>query len=563
MIAWFSVLLALLLAAPEGDGIHRSMHVRVPMKDGVRTCASIYQPAAGGRFPTVLIRTPYGKGTDLTPNYRAFVEHGYAVVVQDVRGRYHSEGRFDPLFQEPGDGEATLNWIARQPWSNGQIGMIGGSYLGIVQWKAALTGNPHLKAIFPVVSGYDDYRDRFYSTGGAMKLGQRLLWISDNLGAPGYRKPDFNVFVRYLPLSAADRLATGTASDLYQAAIAHPAYDAFWKQISTREQIDKVRIPVYAAGGWFDNFVQSDLEAFSARRAAGRVHHLVVGPWPHNMSIPFPDVHFGPHAALPIRKLQFEWFDEFLRGRRPSLSRPPLQIFVMGRNEWRDEQEWPLRRARPTPFYLHARSAANSVNGDGELRSGPLRRSPPDHFTYNPRDPVPTNGGSVCCNPKIFPWGPLDQRIVEQREDVLVYTSPVLDKEIEVTGPIRAVLYVSTSAPDTDFTAKLVDVFPDGHARLLTDGILRLRYRNSLEQPAGPAHPAEVYQINIDAGVTSNVFLDGHRIRLEIASSSFPRFDRNPNTGRPVATETELRIAQQTVYHDRERPSHVLLPVVP
>ncbi len=253
-----------------------------------------------------------------------------------------------------------------------------------------------------------------------------------------------------------------------------------------------------------------------------------------------------------------------LRGRESAMiSRPPVRIFVMGINEWREEREWPLARARLTPFYLTGKLAANSLKGRGELSNNKPRKEIPDQFIFDPRNPVPTQGGAVCCNPTVYPWGPMDQRKVESRPDVLVYTTGVLKKPVEVTGPVRVVLYASTSAPDTDFTAKLVDVFPDGSARNLTDGILRLRYRESLEKPAPPLIPGQPYQITVDAGVTSNVFLKGHRIRLEISSSNFPRFDRNPNTGRPMAEETELRKTTQTVYHDRVRASYVLLPIVP
>jgi len=244
------------------------------------------------------------------------------------------------------------------------------------------------------------------------------------------------------------------------------------------------------------------------------------------------------------------------------IASPPVRIFVMGINEWREEREWPLSRARPTPFYLTAKKAANGLDGGGELSKNPPRREAPDQFVFDPRNPAPTRGGAVCCNPKVFAWGPMDQRPVERRQDVLVYTSAVLKKDVEVTGPIRVMLYASTSARDTDFTAKLVDVFPDGAARNLTDGILRMRYRESLAKPV-LATPGETYQISVDAGVTSNVFLKGHRIRLELSSSNFPRFDRNPNTGRALAAETELRKASQTVYHDRERASYLLLPIVP
>jgi putative CocE/NonD family hydrolase len=556
------ILLLLAAASLAAAPIEKQLHVRIPMRDGARLCSNVFHPGGAGRFPTILVRTPYGKGADITPNYQAFVGRGYAVVLQDVRGRFDSSGGFEPFHQETPDGEDTLNWIASQPWSNGNVGMMGGSYLGIVQWRLALAGNPHLKAIFPTVSGFDDYLDRFYSTGGAMKLGQRLLWVADNLRAPDFIKPEFSRFILHLPLRTSDRAVAGERIEMFQKAIEHPAYDAFWKSVSVRQGLGQIRVPVFSAGGWYDNFVESDLEAFAALQRLGRPARLLVGPWPHNMSIPFPD--FGPNSLVPLRTLQLEWFDYWLKpGPDRKLSAfGPLRIFVMGANRWRDEQEWPLKRTRWTPMYLGSRGNANTLAGDGALTARPARQEPPDHYAYEPRNPVPTMGGAVCCNPKIFPWGPMDQRPVEKRRDVLVYESRPLKKDLEVTGPVKVILHVSTSAPDTDFTAKLVDVFPSGHARNLTDGILRLRYRQSLEKPV-PAHAGEIYVITIDAGVTSNVFKAAHRVRLEVSSSNFPRFDRNPNTGRAVAEETELRGALQAVYHDRGRPSHVLLPVIP
>jgi len=553
---------AALKAASLPPPILKQFNLRAQMRDGIRLSTNVFRPDVKSPIPTVLIRTPYGKGSDLSPAYRIFAEHGYAVVVQDVRGRYASEGVFQPLSQEGRDGYDTLDWIARQPWSDGKVGMIGGSYLGIVQWKVALLNNPHLKAISPVVSGYDDYRDRFYSPGGAVKLGNRLLWMSLNLRAPGFKAPEFDRFVLHLPLRTSDRAATGQTSAMWQQSADHPAYDSFWQSISVRDQIRRVRVPSLSFGGWYDNFAQSDLEAYSALSARPGFHRVMIGPWPHNMSIQFPDVDFGPQSSAAVRTMQIDWLDYWLKGGQSALlTAPPVRLFVMGVNQWRDEREWPLARAKPTPFYLLAKKAANSLRGGGELSRNPPKKDAPDRFVFDPRNPVPTRGGAVCCNPTVFPWGPIDQRPVEQRPDVLVYTSGVLRKEVEVTGPIRVVLYCSTSAPDTDFTAKLVDVFPDGTARNLTDGILRLRYRESLEKPS-LARPGQTYQVSIDAGVTSNVFLKGHRMRLEISSSNFPRFDRNPNTGRPVADETELRKASQTVYHDRQHQSYVLLPVV-
>lgn len=538
-------------------------NVPVPMRDGIRLATNVFFPGGQARYPAILVRTPYGKGDRLNPNWKPFLANGYALVVQDVRGRYASEGRFEPLTQEPQDGYDTLEWIARQPWSNGNVGMIGGSYLGIVQWKAALLRSPHLKAIFPVVSGYDDYRDRFYSTGGAFKVGHRLLWMSQNMRPLDFSPPEFLDFVRTVPLRIADRVATSMSTDLFQKAMDHPSYDAFWKRISTREQLDRVEVPVFSAAGWYDNFCESDLEAFSALRKRSSAHRIIVGPWPHNMSIKFKGVDYGKAAAVPLHQLQTQWFDHWLKAEETPLDRrPPVQLFVMGINRWREEFEWPLARAVATPFYLASSGRANSLNGSGKLLGQPPRSSRPETYTYDPSDPAPTRGGAVCCNPDRFPWGPMDQRPVEARNDVLVFTSAPLNADLETTGPISVVLYVSTSARDTDFTAKLVDVFPDGHARNLTDGILRLRYRNSLERPE-LARPGDVYRIVIDAGVTGNVFLKGHRIRVEISSSNFPRFDRNPNTGRPIAGETVYRSATQTVYHDRARPSHILLPVVP
>jgi hypothetical protein len=396
-----------------------------------------------------------------------------------------------------------------------------------------------------------------------MKLGNRLLWISENLRAPGYRTPDFDRFTQHLPLRSSDRAAAGQTTELWQQSLDHPAFDSFWQSISTRQQIRKIHIPVLSFGGWYDNFSQSDLEAYAAMNGAAGTRRVVIGPWPHNMSIRFPDADFGPHSSAPVRSMQLDWLDYWLKGKdSPLISSPPVRIFVMGVNEWREEQEWPPARSKPTPFYLTAKKAANSLGGDGALSKSRPREEPADHYVFDPRSPVPTRGGAVCCNPAVFAWGPMDQRPVERRPDVLVYTSGELKKDLEVTGPIRVVLYAATSAPDTDFTAKLVDVFPDGTARNLTDGILRLRYRESLEKPV-LAIPGQPYQLTIDAGVTSNVFLKGHRVRLEISSSNFPRFDRNPNTGRPIADETELRKASQTIYHDRARPSFVLLPVTP
>jgi hypothetical protein len=557
VIAFF----AAVLTGTPGPQIDQQMDVMVQMRDGVQLSANVFRPSPFGRWPALLVRTPYGKGDQLTAHYRAFVEHGYAVVVQDVRGRFKSEGIFRPLEQEGPDGEDTIRWMARQPWCDGNIGMFGGSYLGMAQWQAALRRPPHLKAIFPGVSGDDDYADRFYSRGGAMKLGHRLEWLSENLRLRGLAKPDFRSFTEHLPLRTADRAATGRTIDFYQRSLDHPAYDSFWRRNSTREKLERIDVPVFIVGGWFDNYAQSDLEAFTTLRRLGKIAYILMGPWPHSMSDRLAGVDFGPVARVALRTVQFAWFDHWLKGKNTLAETSVARYFTMGENKWHNDATWPPQVVEIRSYYLGGNGRANSIGGNGRLQLTPPSAHHADHFTYDPRKPVPTRGGPVCCNIRLLPPGPMDQRPVERRADVLVYTSPPLKHDLEVTGPVRAVLYVSTSAPDTDFTAKLVDVAPDGAALSLTDGILRLRYRSGLDR-VQIAHPGETYSIAIDTGVTSNVFRTGHKIRLEVSSSNFPRFDRNPNTGRPIADETQLRSALQTVHHGGGALSALLLPVV-
>ena len=541
--------------------IESHTHVRIAMRDGVHLDTNVFYPAGVNRWPAILMRTPYGKGSDLSPNNRAFVEHGYAIVIQDVRGRHDSDGVFRPMDQEGPDGEDTLAWIARQPWSDGKAGMMGGSYLGVAQWQVAIRNPPQLKAIFPVVSGDDDYMDRYYSRGGAYKLGHRLVWMAENLRDPNLPKPDIGEVIRHLPLRTADRAATGHTVDWFQQTLDHPSYDAFWKTYSTRLKLEHMHIPVFAIGGWFDNYAQSDLDAFSELRKLGRDSHVLIGPWPHNMADRFGNVDFGPSASIPLRRMQFDWFDHWLKGKDTIAGYAPARFFTMGDNRWQDSFAWPPVNVATQLFYLSSKGRANGALGDGALQARRKHTDQPDDFIYDPRNPVPTRGGAICCDFRVLPPGPKDQRAVENRGDVLNYTSEPLKKDFEVTGQVRVLLYVTTSAPDTDFTAKLVDVYPDGSAIGVTDGILRLRYRNGLDRPELALRTNEVYGITIDAGVTSMVFRAKHRLRLEISSSNFPRFDRNHNTGRSIADDAELRTAHQVVHHGGLFPSAILLPV--
>jgi putative CocE/NonD family hydrolase len=306
-------LLAFLLL-PVLMGAQNGQVIRVPMRDGVRLSTNVFLPTSPPKVPALLVRTPYGKGAALIAGYKLFIDHGFAVVVQDVRGRYDSQGVFRPPLQEDNDGNDTINWIAAQPWSDGSVGMLGGSYLGIAQWRAALQRNPHLRAIFPVVAGSDEYLDRFYSRGGAYKIGHRMLWIAENLTLPRYARPPFEEYVEHLPLRMMDRYTTGQSISFYQESLNHPFYDGYWRARSTRERLSEVNTPAFIVGGWYDNYVESDLATFVALRKRSGAHRILIGPWPHNMSAEFPGVSFGRQAGVAIRSLQLDWFTHWLRG---------------------------------------------------------------------------------------------------------------------------------------------------------------------------------------------------------------------------------------------------------
>ncbi len=546
--------------------VPQELTVDIPMEDGVRLAADVIFPPEGRRWPVVLVRTPYGRKAKPMLSYRYFRRRGYVVAIEDVRGRYESQGLLTNIQQEGPDGRDTVEWIAQQPWCDGRVVMAGSSYLGITQWWAAVEKPEHLAAISPMSAGDDDYTDRFYSPGGGLQLAHRLSWVAENLTPPGQVRPLFSAYTGHIPLVTADIAATGLVVPIWRTAVAHPSDDTYWRSLSIREKLNQVTAPVLSFGGWFDEFVESDLDAFSRLAARHATIETWIGPWAHNPATRFPTLNFGPGASLPFRLKQSEWFDRWAKKSNESSGVEPgralLHIFVMGPNVWREEHEWPLARRRMTSLYLASKGHANSNAGDGRLVSQPIRKSGSDQFTYDPRNPVATRGGAVCCDPLLLPPGPLDQSGVEMRPDVLVYTSNPLPNDIEVTGPIRVVLFVSTSANDTDFTAKLVDVEPNGRPLLITDGIQRLRYRLSLAQPIF-VRKNQPYEINIDAGVTSYVFAAGHRIRVEISSSNFPRFDRNMNSVKPNAFETKFTKARQTVLHDPKYPSAVLLPVIP
>ena len=569
--------------------------VPVMLRDGVITYADVFRPDTSGKFPVLLQRTPYNKSLPISRTgtmdaIRAAMS-GYTVVVQDVRGRFSSDGEFYTFANEINDGYDSVEWAASQPWSNGKVGMYGASYVGATQWLAAKSKPPSLTAIAPVVTA-SDYHEGWAWQGGAFELGFNLSWTLGNLVAGNWEnlsrrlrlpaeglddliaaKDDLQTGYGHLPAKDLPNLAGGTAPYYYDW-LAHPEYDDYWQRICIEDSHQEISVPSINFGGWYDVFLGGTIRNYVGMREMGptddarRGQRLIIGPWVHggaptNMS---GEYNFGTRsaaAAIDLMGRTLRYYDHWLKGEDNGVAEePPVNIFVMGSNVWRHENEWPLARAQETKYFLHSKGRANTLNGDGWLSPDPAGEEPSDVYVYNPIDPVPTLGGQLCCDPAFQASGAYDQRPVEVREDVLVYTTPPMEQDTEVTGPVTVTLYASSSARDTDFTAKLVDVEPSGYARNLTDGIIRARYRRP-RQPADLIGPGQVYEFTIDLWATSNVFKKGHAIRIEVSSSNFPRFDRNCNTGEPIGSDSSFLSALQTVHHTSEYPSHVTLSVVP
>ena len=550
--------------------------VKAPMRDGVRLSANLFLPHAEGRFPAIFQRMPYGfSGAGIGEFY---ARRGYAFIVQDCRGRFDSDGEFYPFRQDGPDGYDTLDWICAQAWSNGRVGMFGPSYLGLVQWSLACEGHPALQAMVPNVC-CNDYWKRSFWCEGAFSLALTALWTclevssrTSDLGMiPCY---DLDKFFRHLPLRTLDE-AAGRPCKFWQDFLSHSQDDDYWQDISTHTRFDTMKAPAYMMGGWYDYYPGQALDALNglqdrAPGEAGKKSRAIIGPWSHLIcqTQTLGELDFGEDSLLNPDELALRWFDCLLKDMDTGiLNEPPLTIFVMGRNQWRQENEWPLARTRFTDYYLHSSGSAGTDPGDGYLSTDMPQGEPADHYVYDPEDPVPTVGGnhSICWPDAyhVIKPGPFDQRDVEARHDVLVYSTSILAHDVEVTGPVILRLYAATDAPDTDWTAKLVDVYPDGRAINITEGIRRARFRESIRQPPKLLEPGETYEYEIELLPTSNAFLEGHRIRLEVSSSNFPLWDRNPNTGHEIGADTELRPAEQTVFHDQARPSTLVLPVIP
>lgn len=546
-----------------------TLDVPARMRDGVVLRADIYRPAGDGSWPTLVVRTPYNKAGAADNVWNGFsptevARKGFIMVIQDVRGRYASEGEWEPLQHEGPDGFDTIAWAAQLAGSNGRVGMVGGSYCGNTQWQAALQQPPALKAITPLMT-WTEPREALVARGGATQftvitswsLAAGFDWLSrqglteDELAArvsaliedfDGLEKDGYwELPVTELPVLRRHGtpvfVAPGAATDLEAT-----------EHMRVAGSHSRVQIPSLHTGGWYDTCLQGTIDNFTAMRNLGQESRLIIGPWTHEDfgnrigAQDFGIMSSRDAGAHPNGK----WSDEvlaFLRSHltddAPVSAPAPVRIFVMGRNEWRDEETWPLQRSRTERWHLHA---------DGGLSTKALPiGAGPSEINYDPADPVPTYGGPMALTPG---RGPHDQAPVESRPDVLVFTSEVLREDLEVTGPIRVRLHVQSSAPSTDWVARLCDVHPDGRSLNLTDGILRINHGAD-----------ETQEIEIDLWSTSNVFLAGHRIRVQITNSCFPRWDRNLNTGDQAGTE--FVPAHQRLYHDTSRPSYIELPIVP
>lgn len=572
------------------DQITVEFDVPATMRDGTILRANIFRPAEGGPYPVALTRTPYGKDFSSTSRILDAVRlarAGYIVVIQDVRGRFTSEGEWALLRHEAQDGYESVEWAARLPGSNGNVGMFGASYFGFTQWAAAGQAPPSLKAIVPFLT-WADARDGNFWRGGALEFGLLADWHLkalafdllfrryakappaeqaqvigalvqeiDHLRVEGYFSLPLKDFE---PLKRLDIFPDGWAAQLAQ-----PNSRALSVPYSPFETQANVQVAAYNVGGWYDIFCNGTLQNFSELRANGatsaaRQSKLLVGPWHHlSEGNVIGEMDFGFAANASFINVQFDptgltqrWFDYWLKGIDNGITQePPVKLFIMGENVWRAENEWPLARTRYTPFYLHTA---------GFLSPDQPADEAPDHYLYDPHDPTPTAGGALLMHP-LFTAGVKDQRSVEGRSDVLGFTSAPLAQDVEVTGPVIVKLWAASDAPDTDFVARLVDVHPNGFAQNLCDGIIRARYRNG--ESAEPLEAGRAYEFTIDLWATANLFKAGHCIRLDLTSSNFPRWDRNPNTGHPFGTDSELRPARQTILHDAAHPSHIILPIIP
>jgi putative CocE/NonD family hydrolase len=578
IVLLFFAITASAQTAPAEIRIER--HKAVAMRDGIKLYADVYLPVAPGKYHTIVIRTCYGVQRDgMHQTAVKFAQNGYAVVVQDVRGRYESEGVWEPFRDEAKDGYDTIEWAAAQPFSNGKVASQGGSYLGHNQWQALSQNPPHLVAAFPALASTNIYGN-WLTMGGAFRLSfnygwgvvrmpNRIMlpqyWHTEAFMPPGLK---YENILTHLPLIDGDLESAGYAVQHYRDWIKHESYDDYWKSISDEERFDKITVPVHTSGGWFDIFLMGTINGYVGMRNKGATPEaragarMIIGPWGHGPSQSYGGVDFTKDAFVDQFQTELRFFDRYLKGIQNGLDKEsPVKLFYMGVNKWRGEQDWPIPGTKFQELYISSNGAANSVKGNGTLSFKKPSKNGFDVYRYDPMKAVPTTGGNNCCGTPTAA-GPVNQQVLEQRDDILVYNSELLTDPLTIAGPVKMKLFAATDGPDTDWMIKLVDVYPDGRAMPVSEGILRAKFREGLDKMK-LLTPNQVYEYDIELTGTANVFQPGHRIRIDITSSDFPQFDRNPNTGEPLGTSAKVRVAKQTIHHGGPRLSHILLPVVP
>jgi putative CocE/NonD family hydrolase len=552
--------------------VRREFNVMIPMRDGIRLAADIQRPDRPGKFPVILVRTPYGKYSKAEyEQAEYFAGHGYVYVNQDVRGRFDSEGKFQVLVNEGHDGYDTIEWLARQPWSDGNVGTFGGSYLSWDQWLTAEEQPPHLRAMVVQSTPPDIFLTAWWN--GAFEINE-LFWCAlldgrVNQELSMHTDPEIPL---HLPVINMDEALGRRLDKTFRAWIQHDTFDEFWRKQSYQARLSRVRVPVLHVDGWYDlRDVSATLQnyntliASAASPSARRNQRVIIGPWWHGHydQQKLGDIDFGPEAVIDRKALYLKWYDCYLENKNCSqvTQQAPVKIFVMGENQWKDEQEWPPQRANMVPYYFHSKGHGNTRTGDGVLGKDPPAADPPDHYSYDPHDPpvlAMEPDGSLAA----------DQRKPESRNDMLVFTSEPLHAPLQVSGHIMVKLWASSSAPDTDWVARLLDVHPDGFSQRLTDTIVRASYQGPSPYPRSrnefsPLTPGTIREYTLDLWDVANVFMAGHRIRVEITSGFMPLFSRNLNTGQNNLTTAAMKIAEQTIYHDPKHPSQILLSVVP
>jgi len=537
-------------------------NVRVKMRDGVELSADLYRPDAEGKFPVILSRTPYTK-TGALKSGRYWAEHGYVFVAMDVRGRGDSDGVFVPYRNDGRDGYDAIEWCAAQPWSTGKVGTTGGSYLGRIQWLTAVLQPPHLVTMAAMVTPSDPFVE--WPTGTHLPMDISWFHLTSGHLSQNMDAVDWTKIQKHLPLYTMDE-AMGRPVPAWKEDLDHPQLDAYWEPMRYQNKYDRVKVPVLHISGWYDDEQIGTPLNYIGMTTRGpedvrNKQKIMMGPWPHaiNSTSKLGEVDFGPSGTIDLNGYLKRWFDYWLKGQDSGImSDPPVRIFVMGENKWTDEKEWPIARTSWTKYYIHSRGRANSLFGDGVLSPDLPGAEPTDGYACDPEHPVP-----FVTEPSFAQIGSADDyRSVERRDDVLVYTSEPLPEDLTVCGPIKVQLYGSSTAKDTDFMGLLLDVWPDGFAQRLIDGMVRARYRDGMEM-SSLIEPGKIYAYTIDLWNTCQTFKKGHRIRLQIASSAFPKYDRNAQTGEDLARATKLQISNQKICHDKAHPSHVVLPIVP